>query len=109
MRIGEAIFDWRKAAYLLSFVDLERYNRFMNANLLDQIIEPFAECLTQESARKIVEIRADEKLQQRVDALADKANAGTLTESEKSEYDRYLAAFHFVTILQARARRFIKP
>jgi uncharacterized protein YnzC (UPF0291/DUF896 family) len=48
-------------------------------------------------------------LQQRVDALAHKANAGTLTETEQSEYDRYLAAFHFVTILQARARRFIQP
>lgn len=94
---------------MLSFVDLERYNRIMNANLLDQIIEPFAECLTQEAARKIVAIRADEELQQRVDALANKANAGTLTESEQSEYDRYLAAFHFVTILQARPRRFINP
>lgn len=94
---------------MLSFVDLERYNRIMNANLLDQIIEPFAECLTQEAARKIVAIRADEELQHRVDALANKANAGTLTESEQSEYDRYLAVFHFVTILQARARRFINP
>ena len=94
---------------MLSFVDLERYNRIMNANLLDQIIEPFAECLTQEAARKIVAIRADEELQHRVDALANKANAGTLTESEQSEYDRYVAAFHFVTILQARARRFINP
>ena len=81
----------------------------MNANLLDQIIEPFAECLTQEAARKIVAIRADEELQHRVDALANKANAGTLTESKQSEYDRYVAAFHFVTILQARARRFINP
>jgi hypothetical protein len=81
----------------------------MNATLLDQIIEPFSQCLPQEATRKIVAIRADEELQQRVDALADKANAGTLTESEQSEYDRYLAAFHFVTILQAQARRFIKP
>jgi len=32
----------------------------------------------------------------------------SLTEIEQSEYDRYLAAFHFVTILQARARRFIQ-
>ena len=93
---------------MLSFAELGRYHWAMNATLLDQIIEPFAECLTQEAARKIVAIRADEELQQRVDALADKANAGTLTESEKSEYDRYLAAFHFMTILQARARRFIK-
>ena len=81
----------------------------MNATLLDQIIEPFSQCLPQEATRKIVAIRADEELQQRVDALADKANAGTLTESEQSEYDRYIAAFHFVTILQAQARRFIKP
>jgi len=81
----------------------------MNATLLDQIIEPFAECLTQEAARKIVAIRADEELQKRVDALADKANSGTLSETEQSEYDRYLAAFHFVTILQSRARRFIQP
>ena len=50
----------------------------MNATLLDQIIEPFAECLTQDAARKIVAIRADEELQKRVDALADKANTGVL-------------------------------
>ena len=80
----------------------------MNTTILDQIIEPFAECLTPEAARKIVAIRANEELQGRVDALADKANAGTLKEIEQSEYDRYLAAFHFVTILQARARRFIQ-
>jgi hypothetical protein len=84
------------------------YNYVMNTTILDQIIEPFAECLTPEAARKIVAIRADDELQGRVDALADKANAGTLTEIEQSEYDRYLAAFHFVTILQARARRFIQ-
>jgi len=84
------------------------YNQDMNTTILDQIIEPFAEWLTPEAARKIVAIRADEELQGRVDALADKANAGTLTEIEQFEYDRYLAAFHFVTILQARARRFIQ-
>jgi hypothetical protein len=48
-------------------------------------------------------------LQKRVDALADKANTGTISETEQTEYDRYLAAFHFVTILQSRAKRFIQP
>ena len=80
----------------------------MNTTFLDQIIEPFAECLTQEAALKIVALKADETIQGRVDELADKSNAGTLTEIEQSEYDRYLAAFHFVTILQARARRLIQ-
>lgn len=81
----------------------------MNAMLLDQIIEPFAACLTQDAARKIVAITADDATQNRVDALAEKANQGILTRIEQSEYDRYLAAFHFVTILQARARRLLQP
>ncbi len=80
----------------------------MSATILDQIIEPFAECLTLEAARKIVALRADDAMQGRVDELADKANAGTLSELEKAEYDRCLAAFHFVTIIQARARRLIQ-
>ena len=63
----------------------------MNTTILDQIIEPFAECLTPEAARKIVAIRADDELLGRVDELAKKANAGTLTDIEQSEYDRYLA------------------
>jgi len=80
----------------------------MAANLLDQIIEAFAECLTPEASRKIIALRADAALQQRVDELAEKATNGELTDEERTEYDRYLAAFHFVTIMQAKARRLLK-
>jgi hypothetical protein len=77
----------------------------MDTALLDRIVEPFAECLTPGAARKIVDLRADPAVQSRLDELAEKANRGTLTEAEKSSYDAYLAAFHWITILQARARR----
>ena len=77
----------------------------MSTSLLDQLTEPFAECLTAEAAQKIVALRADEAIQSRVDELADRANQGTLTPEEAAEYDRYLAAFHFVTVMQAKARR----
>jgi len=66
------------------------------------MIEPFPECLTKEAALKIVALKADDEMQGRVDELAYKTNCGTSTEIERSEYDRYLAAFHFVTFLQAR-------
>ena len=79
----------------------------MNTTLLDRVIEPFAECLTTSAARKIVALRADAEMQTRVDELADKANDGLLTDEERAEYDRYLAAFHFVTIMQVRARRLL--
>ena len=79
----------------------------MSTTLLDRMIEPFAECLTTTAARKIVALRADVEMQTRVDELADKANDGQLTDPERAEYDSYLAMFHFVTIMQARARRLL--
>jgi hypothetical protein len=77
----------------------------MSATLLDRLVEPVTECLTESAARKLLAVRADAELQSRVDDLADKANAGTLTDEERSEYDRYLAAFHLVTLLQVQARK----
>ena len=79
----------------------------MSTTFLDRLIEPFAECLTTAAAQKIVALKADAALQNEVDQLADKANQGLLTPVEQAQYDRYLAAFHFVTIMQARARRLL--
>jgi hypothetical protein len=79
----------------------------MATSLMDQIVEPFADCLTTDAAKKIVALRAPGELQQRVDELAEKANKGELSPMERDEYDKYLAAFHFVTIMQSRARRFL--
>jgi len=80
----------------------------MSNTLLDRLVEPFAECLTPESARKIVSLRADAEVQERIDELAGKANSGTLNEEEEREYDQFLAAYHFVTVMQARARRLLR-
>lgn len=76
----------------------------MSTSLLDRVFEPFADCLTPEAARKIVDVRADPELQARIETLADKANEGQLSADEQIEYNRYLAWFHLVTMLQARAR-----
>lgn len=48
---------------------------------------------------------ADEDTQARIDELADKCTEGTLTATERSEYESYVAAIDLVTILQAKARR----
>ena len=51
---------------------------------------------------------ADPELQKRFDQLGEKSNDGTLTNGERAEYDRLLAALHLVTILQLKARKFLK-
>jgi hypothetical protein len=72
------------------------------------VLDPFTECLSPDVARRIVDLRADGDVQKALDRLAEKANEGTLSETERAEYDEYLQVFHFVTILQAKARRFLK-
>lgn len=57
------------------------------------------------TARRIADLSADSATQTRVDELADKASERQLTDQERAEYAAYRSAFHFVTILQTKARR----
>lgn len=77
-------------------------------DVIDRILDPFTACLSPEVAERLVQMRADPLTQKRVDELADKANEGQLSESERREYEQYRRAFHFVTILQAKARSYLK-
>jgi hypothetical protein len=80
----------------------------VETDVLDRVLDPFTHCLTPQVARRIAAMRADAELQARVDLLASKANEGRLSERERAEYDAYRSAFHFITILQAKARALAK-
>ena len=73
-------------------------------SIISQLLDPITDCLTPEVARRIVQLRAGERLQSKVDELADKANAGTLSDPERSEYDQYVRFSQFITLLQTKAR-----
>ena len=75
--------------------------------VLARILEPLAQCLTPDVAREIIKLRADSTLQSRVDRLATKNTEGTLTEEERSEYESYVHATNFISILQAKARKLV--
>jgi hypothetical protein len=74
---------------------------------LDRLLEPMTEALTPKLARTMVEMRADEDVQERIEVLRQKANAGTLTPEEDAEYKDFVEALDVVSILQAKARRFL--
>ncbi len=71
---------------------------------LERLLDPLDRILTPEVARKIVDLRADDATQRRVDELADKCNEGQLTPAEEAEYDDYIEAIDIIGILQAKAR-----
>jgi CBS domain containing-hemolysin-like protein len=72
---------------------------------LHRVLEPILRSLPPEAARQIARARADDELQQRVEELAWKANEGTLSPEERSEYEAYVDAGDIVATLQAVARK----
>ena len=75
-----------------------------SASVLDRLLEPVTRCLTPESARALVELRADADAQARIAELAEKCNEGQLTAEERREYETYVHVGNLIAILQAKAR-----
>ncbi len=78
------------------------------ASTIDQLMEPVGACLSPEVAQRILGLRADAKLQTRVDELAEKANLGLLNEAEHAEYAMYVNFASFVTLLQIKAKNVLE-
>ena len=73
--------------------------------VLIDLLAPVVAALNEEAAHKLIDLRADRKVQARVARLARKCNEGELTAEERTEYESFVAAGDFVAILQALARR----
>jgi hypothetical protein len=80
----------------------------LDAPVLDRLLDPIGRILTPEVARGLVNFRFDPKAQARIDKLARKCNEGKLTDAERSEYETYVDAIDFISILQAKARARLK-
>jgi hypothetical protein len=76
-------------------------------NVLDELIAPLGDCLTPESARRLVALKADPELQARVDDLAARHGRGELTPEEQAEYGGYVYFDTFVAILKSKARQLL--
>lgn len=74
---------------------------------LDRLVAPLADCLTPESARRIVALKPDPKVQKYVDDLASRHTEGRLTTEEQTEYGRYVSFASFIAILKSRARQIL--
>jgi hypothetical protein len=77
------------------------------APALERLIGPLSECLTPESARRLLALKADPQLQARADYLAGRCNQGLLTPEERAEYGNYVTFGTFVAILKSKARQLL--
>ncbi len=74
---------------------------------LEQLVASLGDCLTSESARRLIALKADAKLQSRVDDFAERHSRGLLTGEEQAEYGRYVSFSTFVAILKSKARQLL--
>ena len=71
---------------------------------LDGLLEPLSRCLD-ESARRVIDLQIDPPVQEHIDALAERASEGTLSDTEWSEYEALINAADFISILKLKARQ----
>lgn len=76
--------------------------------ILSELLDPLGDCLTPEVAQRIVQLRASESVQARVEELASKSTEDRLSKQERDEYDALVSAGTFIAILQATARRLLR-
>jgi hypothetical protein len=80
----------------------------LDVPVLDRLLDPVSEILTPEVAQKLVTLRLDPIAQAQIDRLAQRCNDGELTEAERREYETCVYAIDFISILQAKARAFLR-
>ena len=76
-------------------------------SFLDRMLDPIVESFTPQTAQRLVDLRADDQMQERIDYLRDGANQGTLTPEEDAEYREFVEALDVLSLMQAKARRYL--
>jgi hypothetical protein len=78
-----------------------------NSTALERLLDPLGDCLTPETARRLLTLKADRKLKARVDHLAKGSIEGTLTLEESDEYASFVSYGTFVALLKSKARQLL--
>ena len=75
---------------------------------LEKMLDQIGECFTPETARRLLDVTADSKLQSRINDFADRHNEGQLSQQEEAEYRKYVSYGTFISILKSKARRVLE-
>lgn len=72
--------------------------------VLDRFLNPVRDILTPEVAQAIVDLRADQVTQDRIEDLAHRHHEGQLDADELAEYEALVNGANLIAVLQAKAR-----
>jgi hypothetical protein len=75
--------------------------------VLDRLVSPLGDCLTVESARRLLALKPDPDIQAQIDDMATRHTEGLLTPAEELKYGRYVSYATFFAILKSKARQLL--
>jgi hypothetical protein len=79
------------------------------ADILAEVVAPEEPSLSQEFARAVLAVRFNDTATNRIRALLQKNNAGTISSAEKADLEKYLRVGQFIDLMQAKARLSLQP
>lgn len=77
----------------------------MAISILERILEPATAEMPPAFARKLLQLRAEKELVERIEYLRVKAEEGALSESEGLEYKEIVEAIDVISLLQQQAQK----
>lgn len=66
-------------------------------------VRPLLQIVLRDRAETVLNFRPDPALQSRIEELAERSTEGELSEEERAEYEGYIRANKFITILHRQA------
>jgi hypothetical protein len=78
------------------------------ADVFRRVFEPEKPNLSPAAARSILQLDFKSEDRDRMNALAAKAQRGSLTKEENAELDTYIQVGHLLAIMQSKARQSLK-
>ena len=79
------------------------------ADILMELVDPSRPTLSPQVAQEFLALKFNDDATNRIRALLDKNNAGTITPPEKSTLGNYLRVGEFLDLMQAKARVTLHP
>jgi hypothetical protein len=77
------------------------------SSILDHYFDPVTPMFTREMAEAVVNQKPDPSIVARITELGRKADEGTLTEEERTEYRTLVDAGDLISLIKSKARRFL--
>lgn len=75
----------------------------ISVSYLDRLLEPVAKCFSRDVAQALLDLQIEPSVKSRIEALARKANDGTLSHDEQLEYEDFVEAVDLIGVLRAKA------